>query len=115
MGVGWRGRLRASAYRWGRPCNSMGGMGHVHASQGHICTWHAGTGIQHARAAPHWTLPSGPHCINPPFLHHSVPNYMSCHSWADREDAERAIRMLNGHGYDNLILRVEWAAPRENR
>ncbi|GKA37018.1 eukaryotic translation initiation factor 3 subunit G-like protein [Tanacetum coccineum] len=31
-----------------------------------------------------------------------------------REDGERAIAKLNGYGYDNLILRVEWAAPRAN-
>ncbi|MFS8009144.1 putative transcription factor interactor and regulator CCHC(Zn) family [Helianthus anomalus] len=29
-----------------------------------------------------------------------------------REDGERAIAKLNGYGYDNLILSVEWAAPR---
>jgi translation initiation factor 3 subunit G len=34
---------------------------------------------------------------------------------ACREDAERAIRTLNGYGYDNLILHVEWAAPRAER
>ena len=32
----------------------------------------------------------------------------------NREDAERAIKLLNGYGYDNLILRLEWAAPRTN-
>lgn len=36
-------------------------------------------------------------------------------NYAHKEDAERAIRALNGFGYDNLILRVEWAAPREER
>ncbi|KAF6257203.1 hypothetical protein COO60DRAFT_1525063 [Scenedesmus sp. NREL 46B-D3] len=32
-----------------------------------------------------------------------------------KDDAERAIRTLNGYGYDNLILHVEWAAPRAER
>ncbi|CAI9099303.1 OLC1v1036098C1 [Oldenlandia corymbosa var. corymbosa] len=35
-------------------------------------------------------------------------------NFVSREDAERAISKLNGYGYDNLILRVEWAAPRAN-
>lgn len=35
-------------------------------------------------------------------------------NFVNREDAERAINKLNGYGYDNLILRVEWAAPRTN-
>ncbi|KAL3530801.1 hypothetical protein ACH5RR_010123 [Cinchona calisaya] len=35
-------------------------------------------------------------------------------NFVNREDGERAINKLNGYGYDNLILRVEWAAPRSN-
>ncbi|KAJ8422005.1 hypothetical protein Cgig2_004969 [Carnegiea gigantea] len=35
-------------------------------------------------------------------------------NFANREDAERAINKLNGYGYDNLILRVEWATPRSS-
>lgn len=34
-------------------------------------------------------------------------------NYVHREDAERAIRTLNGYGYDNLILRLEWAQPRD--
>ncbi|SAM00138.1 hypothetical protein [Absidia glauca] len=30
-------------------------------------------------------------------------------SFADREDADRAQQAVNGYGYDNLILRVEFA------
>lgn len=30
-------------------------------------------------------------------------------SYYSKEDAERAQKALNGYGYDNLILRVEWA------
>ncbi|KAK3422533.1 hypothetical protein EUGRSUZ_G02983, partial [Eucalyptus grandis] len=33
-------------------------------------------------------------------------------NFVNKEDAERAINKLNGYGYDNLILRVEWATPR---
>ncbi|XP_058744026.1 uncharacterized protein LOC131616658 [Vicia villosa] len=33
-------------------------------------------------------------------------------NFVSREDAGRAINKLNGYGYDNLILRVEWATPR---
>lgn len=29
-----------------------------------------------------------------------------------REDAQKAIDKLHGHGYDNLILQVQWAKPR---
>ncbi|CAI0392386.1 unnamed protein product [Linum tenue] len=35
-------------------------------------------------------------------------------NFVSKEDAERAINKLNGYGYDNLILRVEWATPRAN-
>jgi hypothetical protein len=34
---------------------------------------------------------------------------------ACRDDANKAIEKLNGFGYDNLILRVEHAAPRADR
>ncbi|KAL5717260.1 hypothetical protein ACHQM5_010299 [Ranunculus cassubicifolius] len=33
-------------------------------------------------------------------------------NFVHKSDAEKAIAKLNGYGYDNLILRVEWAAPR---
>ncbi|KAF5196631.1 Eukaryotic translation initiation factor 3 subunit g [Thalictrum thalictroides] len=35
-------------------------------------------------------------------------------NFVHKSDAEKAIAKLNGYGYDNLILRVEWAAPRTN-
>jgi RNA recognition motif-containing protein len=34
-------------------------------------------------------------------------------SYADRDSAEKAVARLNGFGYDNLILHVEFAKPRE--
>lgn len=34
-------------------------------------------------------------------------------NFVHREDAQRAINKLDGYGYDNLILSVSWAAPRE--
>lgn len=33
-------------------------------------------------------------------------------NFVHREDGEKAIKKLNGYGYDNLILSVDWAAPR---
>ncbi|TXG74171.1 hypothetical protein EZV62_002750 [Acer yangbiense] len=33
-------------------------------------------------------------------------------NFVNKDDAQRAINKLNGCGYDNLILRVEWATPR---
>lgn len=35
-------------------------------------------------------------------------------NFVNKEDAQRAINKLNGYGYDNLILRVEWATPKTN-
>ncbi|CAL9223070.1 unnamed protein product [Arabidopsis halleri] len=35
-------------------------------------------------------------------------------NFVSREDAQRAINTLNGYGYDNLILTVEWATPKPN-
>merc|ERR1719174_24138 len=35
-------------------------------------------------------------------------------TYHNKGDAEMAIKRLNGHGYDNLVLRVEWAKP-QNR
>lgn len=35
-------------------------------------------------------------------------------SYTDRGDCQKAIDGLNGHGYDNLILHVEFAKPRED-
>lgn len=35
-------------------------------------------------------------------------------NFANHEDAQRAIAKLDGYGYDNLILHVEWSAPRSN-
>jgi translation initiation factor 3 subunit G len=36
-------------------------------------------------------------------------------TYQTRSDAEAAVRRLNGHGYDNLILHVEFAKPREEK
>ncbi|CAK0739604.1 hypothetical protein CVIRNUC_001180 [Coccomyxa viridis] len=36
-------------------------------------------------------------------------------NFVSRQDAARAVERLDGYGYDNLILRVEFAAPREQR
>ena len=32
-------------------------------------------------------------------------------SFVHRQDAERAMQALQGHGYDHLILKIEWAKP----
>ena len=40
---------------------------------------------------------------------------LSCCCLFHREDAAKAIDKLDGYGYDNLILRVEWAQPRAER
>jgi translation initiation factor 3 subunit G len=36
-------------------------------------------------------------------------------NFSRRDDAEKCIERLNGHGYANLILHVEWAKPREEK
>lgn len=36
-------------------------------------------------------------------------------NFARRDEGQKAIDKLDGHGYDNLILSVGWAAPREPR
>ncbi len=36
-------------------------------------------------------------------------------NFVHKEDAARAVAKLDGYGYDNLILRVEFAAPRAER
>lgn len=33
-------------------------------------------------------------------------------TYYSRDDAQKAMNKLNGHGYDNLILQVQWAKPR---
>jgi len=33
-------------------------------------------------------------------------------TYYSREDGQKAMNKLNGHGYDNLILQVQWAKPR---
>ena len=32
-------------------------------------------------------------------------------SFMSRDEAERAMKAIDGYGYDNLILHVEWAKP----
>lgn len=36
-------------------------------------------------------------------------------NFTQREDAQRAIDSLHGHGYSSLILHVEWAKPRDDK
>jgi len=33
-------------------------------------------------------------------------------TYYEKRDAQKAIDKLNGHGYDNLIIQVQWARPR---
>lgn len=35
-------------------------------------------------------------------------------TYQNRETAARALRSLNGYGYDHLILNVEWSKPANN-
>ncbi|KAF8480398.1 translation initiation factor 3, RNA-binding subunit [Russula ochroleuca] len=36
-------------------------------------------------------------------------------SFEDRAVAQRAMEKMNGHGYDSLILNVQWSQPREQK
>jgi translation initiation factor 3 subunit G len=36
-------------------------------------------------------------------------------SFVNRDDAQRALEALNGYGYDNLILHVEWSKPNPDK
>lgn len=36
-------------------------------------------------------------------------------NFSNRQDAEKAIAKLDGYGYANLIIHVEWAKPKEER
>jgi translation initiation factor 3 subunit G len=45
--------------------------------------------------------------------HGNVSRGFAFISYSDRNCAQKAIDNLHGHGYDNLILHVEWAKPRE--
>ena len=40
-----------------------------------------------------------------------VPRGFAYIAFARRDDAERAMVRLQGHGYDHLILKIEWAKP----
>lgn len=48
-------------------------------------------------------------------MHPAVVCMNNGHVLFPREDAAKAIDKLDGYGYDNLILRVEWAQPRAER
>ena len=65
-----------------------------------------------------WGLCMRTRCVTTPWgrlMLMLVPSPPPCVCAWCREDAERAIRALNGFGYDNLILKVEYAAPRAER
>ena len=44
-----------------------------------------------------------------------ICTFINCLVVFPREDAAKDIDKLDGYGYDNLILRVEWAQPRAER
>jgi translation initiation factor 3 subunit G len=41
-----------------------------------------------------------------------LPKGFAFVTYYHKEEAQKAIDKLNGHGYDNLILQVQWAKPR---
>ena len=48
---------------------------------------------------------------NPDGSTYKEPRGFAYIAFARKEDAERALEKLNGHGYDHLILKLEWAKP----
>ena len=55
------------------------------------------------------------HAIEVLFARRGLIHVLNCYVPFRREDAAKAIDKLDGYGYDNLILRVEWAQPRAER
>lgn len=43
-----------------------------------------------------------------------IPRGFAYIAFARREDAEEAMTRLQGHGYDHLIIKIEWAKPNKD-
>lgn len=81
--------------------------------QGEVCV-HGGGGYRREQTGEEKLDDPSHFPAHPCFTSHFVcfPHSLNL---THRDDAERAIRTLDGYGYDNLILHVEWAAPRAER